>query len=620
MVTTRHPPVGGFEPLLARLQQAWQAMGVGQAREAYHWQDRTLILGLQGPDGRALPLPELLSPAFWEAVRQALSPGQTALPWENRELALLPALTLDLRPEQQIRIIDGHRRQEEVPWWRHLVPPDLQVPPSLEARALFEAGRWHGLRRLNVIGAMPPLATPPPGLLYLTDDPDGGSGLTFGEAGGWLTSPATVPPYLRQFDHWVVWGAGYQEKADKPTKIPVQPEVFEWDAAQRQWHPATAGRHPAVVRMFCAKANAPETWGGFHTAVAFLARHPEAVLRRPTGEIRHGRPVYGPVHLPLRGLQFALHPQVQLLGIDIDHCIEDGKLSPEAADILHALPGYWEYSPSLTGLRGFFIRPAELEVPSSREFERIEIYDGRSWRFLTVTGQHLGVPDVGPLDMQAWNWVLRQCRTRFARPGRVSVGHYRESEVVSLEKPDRSPSNQRGLLVYRHASPAERTRLASVVISSRRDPYPDEVLLEMIRHSPHYGARFEFYYHRWDMVPDELLPPEITPDPTWVRHDHSRGDSQLVSILSAFTQDPEQIDRIFRRSPRMRPKWDRYISHGGETYAEYTIGYALGLRGIELPFGFLGESRRNAPASRLETAGNVGIPPGASVGNLASGL
>jgi hypothetical protein len=52
-------------------------------------------------------------------------------------------------------------------------------------------------------------------------------------------------------------------------------------------------------------------------------------------------------------------------------------------------------------------------------------------------------------------------------------------------------------------------------------------------------------------------------------HDHSRADQALCSLISFWTQDPGQIDRLFRQSALMREKWDR------ADYRDRTIGKAL---------------------------------------------
>lgn len=54
----------------------------------------------------------------------------------------------------------------------------------------------------------------------------------------------------------------------------------------------------------------------------------------------------------------------------------------------------------------------------------------------------------------------------------------------------------------------------------------------------------------------------------------SEADLSLCSILAQHTQNPAQIDRLFRKSGLMRPKWDG--RRGEKTYGQMTIGKALG--------------------------------------------
>jgi hypothetical protein len=56
-------------------------------------------------------------------------------------------------------------------------------------------------------------------------------------------------------------------------------------------------------------------------------------------------------------------------------------------------------------------------------------------------------------------------------------------------------------------------------------------------------------------------------------NDASDADYALIGILKIHTQDPEQIDRIMRRSALVRSKWDS--SRGGKTWLRYSIDNAL---------------------------------------------
>jgi hypothetical protein len=55
--------------------------------------------------------------------------------------------------------------------------------------------------------------------------------------------------------------------------------------------------------------------------------------------------------------------------------------------------------------------------------------------------------------------------------------------------------------------------------------------------------------------------------------DHSAADLALCNLIAQHTDDPEQVDRIFRRSGLMRDKWDE--RRGSRTYGEMTVEKAL---------------------------------------------
>ncbi|WP_316367693.1 hypothetical protein [Candidatus Thiodiazotropha sp. CDECU1] len=90
------------------------------------------------------------------------------------------------------------------------------------------------------------------------------------------------------------------------------------------------------------------------------------------------------------GIGFVLTSIESLVAIDLDNCINaDGKASKTALEIVSALPGYWEMSPSGRGLHGFF--KGSLPGPDIANHKTgVEIYGGGSTRFITLTGQLWG--------------------------------------------------------------------------------------------------------------------------------------------------------------------------------------------------------------------------------------
>ena len=58
--------------------------------------------------------------------------------------------------------------------------------------------------------------------------------------------------------------------------------------------------------------------------------------------------------------------------------------------------------------------------------------------------------------------------------------------------------------------------------------------------------------------------------------DVSANDLSFCNKLAFYTKDPEQLDRLFRSTPRMRDKWDVvHFPATGETYGAHTIRLAI---------------------------------------------
>jgi primase-polymerase (primpol)-like protein len=55
----------------------------------------------------------------------------------------------------------------------------------------------------------------------------------------------------------------------------------------------------------------------------------------------------------------------------------------------------------------------------------------------------------------------------------------------------------------------------------------------------------------------------------------SEADMALCAHLAWYSKDPDQIDRLFRRSGLMRDKWDERHFADGRTYGEVTISKVM---------------------------------------------
>lgn len=210
---------------------------------------------------------------------------------------------------------------------------------------------------------------------------------------------------------------------------------------------------------------------------------------------------------------------------DIDKCIrEDGTLNDTAATVLSIFPtAYVERSPSGKGLRGFFCVPEDYVFDKTVYYINnrragLEVYmPGATNRFVTVTGDvyRAGEPEGEiPNDETAMTTLLDTLMKRAKQVQNTQMRHhsYLDDEAV-----------------IKHAEES-----AS-------------------------GEKFKaLYAGDWEELYDS----------------QSDADMALLAILSFWCGcDEEQMDRIFRASGLMRPKWDR--KQAGTTYGAISIRNAV---------------------------------------------
>lgn len=260
-----------------------------------------------------------------------------------------------------------------------------------------------------------------------------------------------------------------------------------------QWvvHKGKIPHNPSTGRR--ASVTDPTTWGTFEAACVAVGND-------------------------FAGLGFVFTPEDSFVGVDFDHCLNNGELDPWVASQLDLLNSYTEVSPSGTGLHVF----CKGTLLRSTKTSKAELYDRN--RYFTVTGNSYGVP--------------RPIRA----PG-ASLLHL----SAELSKPNDSPT-------------------AEALVTSRMPvPLSDAELLEKAQTAQN-GMRFAALW---------------AGDMTEYAGDHSRADMALCNLLAYWTNgDIERMDRIFRQSGLMRDKWDRRQT--GSTYGrlqlekavkEMTVGY-----------------------------------------------
>lgn len=211
------------------------------------------------------------------------------------------------------------------------------------------------------------------------------------------------------------------------------------------------------------------------------------------------------------GVGFVFAAGDGLCGIDLDHCrdADTGIVAPWAMAMLAELPTYAEVSPSGEGIH--LIACATLPEGRRRRGS-VECYDHA--RYFTVTGNQVpGTPaDVLPIQDAVNGWHA----TYVADP-----------------------------------SPAERPVLPENLVPLAQD---DETILSLARNASN-GWKFVRLFDHGDLSG---------------YGSHSEADAALCALLAFWWQrDALAIDRLYRRSALMRPKWER------TDYRERTIGFAV---------------------------------------------
>ncbi|HEX6827104.1 MAG TPA: VapE domain-containing protein [Nitrospiraceae bacterium] len=218
------------------------------------------------------------------------------------------------------------------------------------------------------------------------------------------------------------------------------------------------------------------------------------------------------------GIGFVFTAEDPFVGIDLDHCFDPttGTIATWAQGYVTQLNSYTEITPSGTGLHTL----VEGTLPSQgRKKGPIEMYD--AGRFFTVTG-----------------WILQgYTLTIEPRQDALSAMH-----AQVFDTPSSGPGADRRTHTGRQ--------------SSLSPGMTDTDILTRVSQAKH-GEKFAAL-HTGDI--------SAYPSP-------SEADFAYCVRLAFWTQDPDQIDRLYRDSQLMRKKWDS--KRGDSTYGAWTIANAL---------------------------------------------
>lgn len=229
------------------------------------------------------------------------------------------------------------------------------------------------------------------------------------------------------------------------------------------------------------------------------------------------------------GLGFVFTDDDPYIGIDLDNCVdEDGNIAEWAQRIVDEVDSYAEFSPSGTGIH--IITKGVLPEGNVKR-GNVELYEKD--RYLTVTGKH--VPST-PLEV--WG--------TFFGPDDFY------GEFIGYDDDDSShdaTDNNEGIV----------TGGGEDSTADGNSPLSDDEVLAKAKRAKN-GAKFT-----------RLWNGDTSGYPS-----RSEADDALCCELVYWCQgDRAQVDRLFRRSKLMRPKWDE--QRGNRTYGERTIDAAMAI-------------------------------------------
>jgi putative DNA primase/helicase len=257
--------------------------------------------------------------------------------------------------------------------------------------------------------------------------------------------------------------------------------------------------------------------------------------------------------LNLAGIGLALSASDGLTGLDLDHVIDPatGELDALAHEVLAKFAGtYAEISPSGNGLRIWCYGKPQRSGKCIGKIKWLEVYSHPSSRYLTITGNHWPGSASAVTDQpSALDWLH---------------GRFMQESTGTFVAPD---------------------SLASPPVESM--PLDDAAIIAKA-HKARNGAVFGALW---------------SGDTQSQGGDHSAADLALLNLLAFWTNsDPARMDRLFRQSGLMRPKWDVVHSADGLTYGQASIAKAI----ADCREGYSGrKARKSAKATAPAPAADV---------------
>jgi hypothetical protein len=254
-----------------------------------------------------------------------------------------------------------------------------------------------------------------------------------------------------------------------------------------------------------------------------------------------------------KGIGFVFSANDPYCGVDLDKCREPegGVIGPKAQELIKRLFSYSEVSPSKTGVH--IIVKATLP-PKGRRKGKVEMYN--SGRYFTFTGDHL---EDTPITIEERQPELEALHAEIF--GKSSEKSKQGPGRSTKEAPDELSDDE---LINKICK--------SKIANKFRDLWRGDI--DYLKYQYRYASA-------------------------------SEADLALCLILAFWTgKSAEWMDRLFRKSHLMRPKWDEY--RGDLTYGQKTIEKAIADT-TEVWKGVT-KKRRAKRENKASATGKTGLP------------
>jgi hypothetical protein len=324
-----------------------------------------------------------------------------------------------------------------------------------------------------------------------------------------------IPAVLKARPQWVLWRGA--DRVDKDTgiivgieKVPINPHT-----------------------LYGGSTTDSDDWGTFDKCVAALPLALEEWEHEDPSAYRGG------------GIGYVFTSDDPYTGVDLDHCRDPhtGVIADWAQTWIDTLNSYTQGSVSGTGVHS--IVEATLP-PGRRQSGNYQMWDHS--RFFAMTGWHIaGTPPI--IEPRQIPLTALWCTLFAPKVGervwtKNSHGNIANKDPLTISAIEAAAS---GELYARFAEtpsgwPLAQCELAPQTPQSGTTPVLDDTRIIDLATQAQNGAKFAALWRG---------------DWSSYYRSQSEADLGLLCILSFWTQDPDQLDRLFRQSGLMREKWDK---------------------------------------------------------------